>query len=313
MSRCDQELADSTPIMLPDGTWAIWAARVQLPIRMGATQGELFADVSRALGSVSKAREAFERAASDGERWERLLASLPPDDARSLRRRVGEAQTPSRTIYGEREAAAQEAEQAAAAAIEADKLRQREERLERRRQQDKLRRARKAGEREARREVKQRAAEERAACAAARKAAREAQRIERAAARVAAQAERAAKRAAAAAAAGHSTATKIDDGMSRSLRHWRKVTAEKREQRQAARLKEGCRQVAMYLLFGTYSAAAALCGCTPDAVKASVRLADIEPIGKQTPLAIEVKRTMNNYGFDRKTIERALKRAKGTP
>jgi hypothetical protein len=305
------ELADATPIMLPDGTWAIWAARVQLPIRMGATQGELFADVSRALGSVSKAREAFERAASDGDRWERLLASLPPEDARSLRRRVGEAQTPSRTIYGEREAAAQEAERAAAAAIEADKLRQREERLERRRQQDKLRRARKAGEREARREVKQRAAEERAACAAARKAAREAQRIVRAAARVADQEERAAKKAAAA--AGHSTATKIDDGMSKSLRHWRKITAEKREQRQASRLKEGCRQVAMYLLFGTYSASAALCGCTPEAVKASVRLAGIEPIGKQTPLAIEVKRTMNNYGFDRKTIERALKRAKDTP
>jgi len=310
MSRCDQELADSTPIMLPDGTWAIWAARVQLPIRMGATQGELFADVSRALGSVSKAREAFERASSDGDRWERLLASLPPEDVRSLRRRVGEAQTPSRTIYGEREAAAQEAERAAAAAIEADKLRQREERLERRRQQDKLRRARKAGEREARREVRQRAAEERAACAAARKAAREAQRIVRAAARAAAQEDRAAKKAAA---AGHSTATKIDDGMSKSLRHWRKITAEKREQRQAARLKEGCRQVAMYLLFGTYSTAATLCGCTPDAVKASVRLAGVEPIGKQTPLAIEVRRTMTNYGFDRKTIERALKRAKDTP
>jgi hypothetical protein len=311
MSRCDPgvELADATPIMLPDGTWAIWAARVQLPIRMGATQGELFADVSRALGSVSKAREAFERAASDGDRWERLLASLPPEDARSLRRRVGEAQAPSRTIYGEREAAAQEAAQAAAA-IKADREREREARLERRRQQDKLRRARKAGEREARREVKQRAAEERAACAAARKAAREAQRIVRAAARVAAQEDRAAKKAAA---AGHSKATKIDDGMSRSLRHWRKVTAEKREQRQAAQLKEGCRQVAMYLLFGTYSAAATLCGCTPEAVKASVRLAGIEPIGKQTPLAIEVKRTMNNYGFDRKTIERALKRAKGTP
>ena len=80
---------DATPIAVPDGTWALWSARAQLPIRMGSSHEDLLPEVSRALGSLDKAHAAFADALADAERWERMLAALPYEDARALRRKVG--------------------------------------------------------------------------------------------------------------------------------------------------------------------------------------------------------------------------------
>lgn len=82
-------MKDSTPIAVPDGTWAIWSARVQLPIRMGSSHEDLLPEVSRALGSLDKAHAAFADALTDAGRWDRMIAALPDDDARALKRKVG--------------------------------------------------------------------------------------------------------------------------------------------------------------------------------------------------------------------------------
>ena len=80
--------------------------------------------------------------------------------------------------------------------------------------------------------------------------------------------------------------------------------------RVAAAAHKRAQRVAAYLLFGTYSRAANLCGGAPDSVRAAVRAAGVAKIEKRTPLADEVERTMRNFGFDEKAIKRALKHAK---
>jgi len=89
MSKC--ALGDWTPILLPDGTWCVWSERTQLPLRMGSTQLAILPEVSQALGSIDKAHDAIREAHADPDRWARLLASLPPAEARGLARKVGVA------------------------------------------------------------------------------------------------------------------------------------------------------------------------------------------------------------------------------
>lgn len=83
-------LTDWTPIQTPDGLWCVWSERTQLPIRMGSKQAALLPDVSKALGSIDRAQDAFRAAHADPDRWDRLLASLPPATARFLASKVGE-------------------------------------------------------------------------------------------------------------------------------------------------------------------------------------------------------------------------------
>lgn len=95
MSRCETtqdspaELADWTPIQTPDGLWCVWSERTQLPIKLGTKQAILLPDVSKALGSIDRAHDAFRAAHADPDRWARLLASLPPATARFLASKVG--------------------------------------------------------------------------------------------------------------------------------------------------------------------------------------------------------------------------------
>lgn len=96
----------------------------------------------------------------------------------------------------------------------------------------------------------------------------------------------------------------------RSLRYYYKHQAPSQEQRQKT-AHERRRRVAMYLLFGNYSLAAQLCGCTPDGIKSSIKAAGVAPIAKRQPPKVEVLRTMDNFGFEEKKIERALKRIRG--
>jgi hypothetical protein len=94
MSICKQTeerdaLADWTPIQTPDGLWCVWSERTQLPIKLGTKQAILLPDVSKALGSIDKAQDAFRAAHADPDRWDRLLASLPPATARFLASKLG--------------------------------------------------------------------------------------------------------------------------------------------------------------------------------------------------------------------------------
>lgn len=95
--------------------------------------------------------------------------------------------------------------------------------------------------------------------------------------------------------------------LANALKYKRRITAAKR----AAIEHERRRRVAAYLLFGTYTRAAALCGCTPEGIKSTLEIHGVARIAKRTPPAVEVERTMRNFGFDDKTIQRAMKHAKG--
>jgi lambda repressor-like predicted transcriptional regulator len=95
MSACETTterpaLADWMPIQTPDGLWCVWSERTQLPVKLGTKQAILLPDVSRALGSIDRAHDAFRAAHADPDRWVRLLASLPPATARYLASKVGE-------------------------------------------------------------------------------------------------------------------------------------------------------------------------------------------------------------------------------
>ena len=81
------------------------------------------------------------------------------------------------------------------------------------------------------------------------------------------------------------------------------------EARKATASHKRAQRVAVYLLFGTYSRAANLCGCSPEGIESALKLAGIAKIEKRAPLAAEVERTMRNFGFDEKAIKRALKHA----
>ena len=80
--------------------------------------------------------------------------------------------------------------------------------------------------------------------------------------------------------------------------------------RKAGAAHKRAQRVAVYLLFGTYSRAANLCGCSPEGIESALRLAGVAKIEKRTPLAAEVERTMRSFGFEEKAIARALKHAK---
>lgn len=278
-------------VRTPDGKWAIYSPALRILTRVGLDERDALSAASEELGSVDKARAAL----ADVESWDAVLKLMDEPTRRALARRYGvEAPPPALQV--------RRREQNAAAKLRA--LEARERRAEARRAAAVLRNERRRAERaEAR---AQRAAEKEAA-ALARQAAKKA----RADARRRARSEHAGQvKETSKPRKVYTPEERADAHRAASRNHYRHTNAEGIKERADAAAHKRAQRVAAYLLFGSCSRAANLCGCAPTSVDDAVRAAGVAKIEKRTPLAAEVERTMRNFGFDEKAIKRALRHAK---
>lgn len=277
-------------VRTPDGKWAVYSPTLRILTRVGLDERDALSAASEELGSIDKARAAL----ADVGTWDAVLRLMDEPTRRALARRYGvEAPPPAPEARHRAENAA-----AKLKALEA-----RKRRAAARRAAAVLRSERRRAERAGARA--QRAAE-REAAARARQAAKEARAKERRRAR----SERTAQvEEARPPRKVYTPEERAEAHRIASRAHYRATNAEGIKARADAAAHARAQRVAAYLLFGSCSRAANLCGCAPTSVDDALRAAGIVKTGKRTPLAAEVERTMRNYGFGEKAITRALRHA----